>query len=51
MARRDRDDDNDGAVGVYGVLLDVSGSMRSAYAIDRSHDARVRGGSTGPNLL
>ena len=26
---------------LFGVLLDVSGSMRSAYALDRSHDASV----------
>ena len=34
-------DEISGADGVYGVLLDVSGSMRSAYAIDQSHDASV----------
>ena len=29
------------ADGLFGVLLDVSGSMRSAYAVDSSHDASV----------
>ena len=26
---------------MFGVLLDVSGSMRSAYSLDTSHDASV----------
>ena len=26
---------------MYGVLVDVSGSMKSAYSLDRSHDANV----------
>ena len=26
---------------MFGVLVDVSGSMRSAYSLDRSHDANV----------
>lgn len=26
---------------IFGILLDVSGSMRSAYALDTSHEANV----------
>ena len=36
-----RDDEKVRADGLFGVLLDVSGSMRSAYAVDSSRDASV----------
>ena len=36
-----RNDKRGRANGLFGVLLDVSGSMRSAYAVDSSRDASV----------
>jgi hypothetical protein len=41
MAERYRDDERVRADGLIGVLLDVSDSMRSAYAADSSQDASV----------
>ena len=42
VVRRSRSSPLNQGVEMFGVLLDVSGSMQQAYALDKSHDATVQ---------